>query len=256
MDCSPSGSSVHGILQAGILEQVAIPFSRGSSRPSDGTCLLSLLHWQAGSLPLVPLGAYPLPNTPSSWRFWGDQPRPDKRMTPCKLCGTSHTQGLGGAEDEPNHAARSAEFPISALCTHSCHGCSTWVTRCFYPISLPLSSTMPPKQSKKSGHVSFWLKTNKKVPPWLLITKRELQASEHSAELVQASPFPHCPGLLCFGSEGLQPAPQSILQFRPYGFSMLFPLLWKSFLRNHLIWDVLAETHPLPYAPTPLPSPT
>ena len=25
-------------------------------------------------------------------------------------------QGLGGAEDEPNHAARSAEFPISALC--------------------------------------------------------------------------------------------------------------------------------------------
>ena len=28
MDCSPSGSSVHGILQARILEWVAIPFSR------------------------------------------------------------------------------------------------------------------------------------------------------------------------------------------------------------------------------------
>ena len=28
MDYSPSGSSVHGILQAGILEWVAIPFSR------------------------------------------------------------------------------------------------------------------------------------------------------------------------------------------------------------------------------------
>ena len=31
MDCSPQGSSVHGILQARILEWVAIPFSRGSS---------------------------------------------------------------------------------------------------------------------------------------------------------------------------------------------------------------------------------
>ena len=30
MDCSPPGSSVHGILQARILECVAIPFSRGS----------------------------------------------------------------------------------------------------------------------------------------------------------------------------------------------------------------------------------
>ena len=37
MDCSPPGSSVHGILQARILEWVAIPFSRGSSQPSDGT---------------------------------------------------------------------------------------------------------------------------------------------------------------------------------------------------------------------------
>ena len=37
MNCSPSGSSVHGILQAGILEWVAIPFSRGSSWTRDWT---------------------------------------------------------------------------------------------------------------------------------------------------------------------------------------------------------------------------
>ena len=37
MDCSPSGSSVHGILQARILEWVAIPFSRGSSWFRDRT---------------------------------------------------------------------------------------------------------------------------------------------------------------------------------------------------------------------------
>ena len=38
--CSPPGSSVRRILQAWILEWVAIPFSRGSSRPRN----LGLLH--------------------------------------------------------------------------------------------------------------------------------------------------------------------------------------------------------------------
>ena len=35
MDCSPLGCSIHGILQARILEWVAISFSRGSSQPRD-----------------------------------------------------------------------------------------------------------------------------------------------------------------------------------------------------------------------------
>ena len=35
MDCSPPGSSVHGILQARILEWVAMLFSRESSQPRD-----------------------------------------------------------------------------------------------------------------------------------------------------------------------------------------------------------------------------
>ena len=37
MDCGPPGSSVHGILQAKILEWVAISFSRRSSQLRDGT---------------------------------------------------------------------------------------------------------------------------------------------------------------------------------------------------------------------------
>ena len=37
VDYSPPGSSVHGILQARILEWIAIPSSRGSSQPSDQT---------------------------------------------------------------------------------------------------------------------------------------------------------------------------------------------------------------------------
>ena len=37
MNCSPPGSSVHGVLQARILEWVAIFYFRGSSRPRDWT---------------------------------------------------------------------------------------------------------------------------------------------------------------------------------------------------------------------------
>ena len=37
VDCSPPGSSVHGILQERILEWVAMPSSRGSSQPRDQT---------------------------------------------------------------------------------------------------------------------------------------------------------------------------------------------------------------------------
>ena len=37
MDCSPLGSSVNGVLQARILEKVAIPSSKGSSWPRDQT---------------------------------------------------------------------------------------------------------------------------------------------------------------------------------------------------------------------------
>ena len=37
MDCSQPGFSIHGILQARMLEWVAMPFSRGSSQPRDQT---------------------------------------------------------------------------------------------------------------------------------------------------------------------------------------------------------------------------
>ena len=44
MDCRPPGSSVHGILQARVLEWVAISFSRGSSWPRDQT----RVSWTSG----------------------------------------------------------------------------------------------------------------------------------------------------------------------------------------------------------------
>ena len=56
MDCNPPDSSVHGILQARILEWVLCPPQ--GDRPTQGLNphLLCLLHWQVGSLPLVPPG--------------------------------------------------------------------------------------------------------------------------------------------------------------------------------------------------------
>ena len=52
MDCSLTGSSIHGIFQAKILEWVAISFSRGSSQPRNrtqvycivGRCFYRLSH--------------------------------------------------------------------------------------------------------------------------------------------------------------------------------------------------------------------
>ena len=53
VDCSPPGSSVHGILQARVLEWGATAFSRGSSLPRDRTRSPAL---QADPLPPEPPG--------------------------------------------------------------------------------------------------------------------------------------------------------------------------------------------------------
>ena len=55
-ECNLPGSCVHGILQARILEWVAISFSRGIFlTQGSNTHLLHLQHWLVGSLPPAPL---------------------------------------------------------------------------------------------------------------------------------------------------------------------------------------------------------
>ena len=57
MDCSLSGPSIHGILQARILELAAIFLLQGIFlNQGSNPHLLGLLHWQTDSLPLVPPG--------------------------------------------------------------------------------------------------------------------------------------------------------------------------------------------------------
>ena len=51
IDCSLSGSSIHGIFQARMLEWIAISFSRGSSQPKNRTGSPTL---QADALPSEP----------------------------------------------------------------------------------------------------------------------------------------------------------------------------------------------------------
>ena len=56
MDWSPPGSSVHEILQARILEWIAMPSSMGSSQPRDWTCVsclgrLILYLWATREVP-------------------------------------------------------------------------------------------------------------------------------------------------------------------------------------------------------------
>ena len=55
MDCSPPGSSVHSILQARILEWVAMPSSRGSSQPMDLLHCRQILHHLSHSEAHLPL---------------------------------------------------------------------------------------------------------------------------------------------------------------------------------------------------------
>ena len=57
VDCSLPGSSVQGILQARILEWVAMPSSRGSSQPRDWLVSLMSLALQADFLPLSHQGS-------------------------------------------------------------------------------------------------------------------------------------------------------------------------------------------------------
>ena len=64
--CSPSGSSVHGIFQARILERLAVYFSRRIFLTQGSNLhLWCPLHWQADSLPDEPLGKPELPGSQS-----------------------------------------------------------------------------------------------------------------------------------------------------------------------------------------------
>ena len=104
LDCSPPGSSVHGILQARILEWVAVHSSRGSSRPRDrirASCVYCIAgRFFTAELPGKPLVLTILPQKilippnicqPLAWVY---------SVVPCRQCGNKLSPG-GGSKEEP-----------------------------------------------------------------------------------------------------------------------------------------------------------
>ena len=89
MECSPPGSSAHGILQARILARGAIPFSRGSSQPRNQTHI----SWS----PALAGGFF---TTSTSWR--------------CYETEASSRAHLGGSACSLSHSL-SARIALSSL---------------------------------------------------------------------------------------------------------------------------------------------
>ena len=92
MDCCPPGSSVHGILQTRILEWVAMPSSRGSSKPRDRT--------RVPMSPALAGGFFTISAT------WESRPRGISRQNECSSEMCSHWDSVDdtamGVHAKPN----------------------------------------------------------------------------------------------------------------------------------------------------------
>ena len=120
MDCSLPGSSVRGILQARILEWVAISSSRGSSQPRDQTCnSLGLLLWQADSLPPAPPGGML-----KRQAFSGEV------SSPLALACRSWRKIKVKTDKASFHLADNARVDSSLVCCFSSFPCPEWKSFC------------------------------------------------------------------------------------------------------------------------------
>ena len=77
MDCNSPGFSVHGILQARILQWVIMPSSRGSSPPRDPThvsCRRILYCWATRKVPTRPHCPAIVGMAPNETQRWTEEP--------------------------------------------------------------------------------------------------------------------------------------------------------------------------------------
>ena len=151
MDCSPPGSSVHGILQARILEWIAIPFSKGSSWPGIEPVSPAL---QADSLPTEPPGKCPWVCVRQWGQIWPMGPRwfvePCIRFMEGQIT-SKKTQGVGNSalinteaglnkQEFSGRTARGLQVYLSRRSRfkfQSCHLLAVW-HKTSYCISLSL----------------------------------------------------------------------------------------------------------------------
>ena len=111
MNCRPPGSCVHGVLQAEILGWVAMPSSRGSSRPRDWTWCISVTaryprKLREDGLNLLALKLFPARSRiqKRSWLEIQTESKARKRCSgfdECVFVPSHHPQGLLGSLMEP-----------------------------------------------------------------------------------------------------------------------------------------------------------
>ena len=130
VDCSLPGSSVYGILQARILEWVAMPSSRGIF-PTQGSnsSLLHLMHWQVLPLLLMP------PGKPPPWNC-------------CSVAQSCLT--LCNSVD-----CRAPGFPVLYHLPEIARTHIHWISDAIQPSS-PLSSPSPPALNLSQHQGFFW----------------------------------------------------------------------------------------------------
>ena len=100
MDCSPLGFSVHGILQARILEWVAMP-SGGSSQPKDQTQVFHIAD-----------GFFTIWATREAQEYWSGYPMPSP--------GALHNPGIEPGSPALQADSLPAELPMPNLKNHFC----------------------------------------------------------------------------------------------------------------------------------------
>ena len=137
LDYSLSNSSVHGILQAGILKWVAMPSSRVCSLPRD---LLCLLHWQGGLLSLAPSGK------PKSTFFISSFQNYSSIFCPLKFLKIQFSVQFSRSVvsdslqlHEPQHARPPCPSPTPGAYLNSCP-LSRWCHPIISPSVIPFSS--------------------------------------------------------------------------------------------------------------------
>ena len=113
--CSPSGSSVPGILQERILEWVTMPSSRGSSWPRDQTCIFCIAD---GFFTIEP------PGKPMKW--YSSQRKPQNTGAPCSIEGAILTHSGKQWEDislvgygSPGHKKKKENTAFSTCLLYS-----------------------------------------------------------------------------------------------------------------------------------------
>ena len=165
--------TVHGILQAGILEWVAFPFSRGSFQPRDwtqGSCI-------AGRLPAEPPGK---PNIYSLWEVLMHQSQQREKVENNEWCyqfssvqSLSHVQffatpwiAAGQASLSITNSRSLLKLVSSWWCHPAISSSVDYFSSC--PQSLPASGSFPVSQLFAWGGQSIGVSASASVLPMML----------------------------------------------------------------------------------------